>query len=377
MRRALVPRLADDADSDLAKFSTPADGFGALGSPASSEAPISVTTLKPSALEKIQEFLVRGERRQACHYALDEKLWAHAMVIASSLDRDVWQEVVKEFIRAELGSMGVKDDKTRPNNPRQGLLPTPTLDGHESLKVAYSLFAGQGAASGINIRPTPWITPDPYLNLVQAMLPPAPLSRTVNNNLVPPPPTPLGVTPVSPNFPGNVPKNVPAEVLAKWAETIAMMISNSASPETSAALTTLGDHLSVNQWIEAAHAWYGSNSCIHLYCGPLYTRFQLSTIPANISDRRPWISNNPFGPRGVCQSSYHPDLQQGSRFCGSFRDCGVCLLAFSTTKRTRTVSWISPLTAVQVDSSPPAGRVGTRPARNKVRRIDCTTSTRS
>lgn len=151
VRMALVPRLADDADSDLAKFSTPADGFGALGSLASNEVPVSVTTLKPSALEKIQEFLIRGERKQACHYALDQKLWAHAMVIASSTDRDAWQEVVKEFIRAELGSNEIRDDKSRPSDPRRGSLPTGTLNGRESLGVAYSLFAGQGAASGIII----------------------------------------------------------------------------------------------------------------------------------------------------------------------------------------------------------------------------------
>lgn len=146
-----MPRLANDADSDLAKFSTPADGFGGLGSLTPNEAPVSVTTVKPSALEKIQEFLIRGERKQACHYALDEKLWAHAMVIASSTDRDAWQEVVKEFIRAELGSTEVKDDKTRPDNPRRGSLPTPTSNGRESLRAAYSLFAGQGAACGICI----------------------------------------------------------------------------------------------------------------------------------------------------------------------------------------------------------------------------------
>lgn len=145
----MVPRLADDADSDLAKFSTPADGFGTSGNLASNEAPISVTTLNASALERIQELLIRGERRQACHYALDEKLWAHAMVIASSIDRDAWQEVVKEFIRAELGPGDVKDG-AKINDPRQGSFPNPTSNGHESLRVAYSLFAGQGATSGIH-----------------------------------------------------------------------------------------------------------------------------------------------------------------------------------------------------------------------------------
>jgi hypothetical protein len=151
VRRALLPRLGHDTDPDLTKFSAPADGFGASGGLVSKEEPLSVTTLKPSALEKIQEFLIRGERQQACHYALDEKLWAHAMVIASSIDRETWQETVKEFIRAELGSKDFKDDKTRSNDLRRGSLLTPTPNGREGLRVAYSLFAGQGAGSGITL----------------------------------------------------------------------------------------------------------------------------------------------------------------------------------------------------------------------------------
>jgi hypothetical protein len=86
---------------------------------------------------------------QACHYALDEKVWAHAMVTVSSIDRDTWLEVAKEFIRAELGSMEVKDDKPRPNDPRLGPLFTPTSNGRENLRVACSLFAGQDAGSGM------------------------------------------------------------------------------------------------------------------------------------------------------------------------------------------------------------------------------------
>ena len=158
-----MSRLADDADSDLAKFSTPADGFGALGNLVPDETAVSVTTLKPSALEKIQEFLIRGERRQACHYALDEKLWAHAMVIASSIDRDAWQEVAKEFIRAELGPKDIKDDRSRSSDPRQGSLPNQNSDGREGLRVAYSLFAGQGATSGIYTTPRSMVTADSFL----------------------------------------------------------------------------------------------------------------------------------------------------------------------------------------------------------------------
>jgi len=300
VRKALVPRLADDADPDLTKFSTPADGFGALGSLATNEAPVSVTTLKPSALEKIQEFLIRGERKQACHYALDEKLWAHAMVIASSTDRDAWQEVVKEFIRAELGSKEVRDDKPKPSDPRRGPLPTTTSNGRESLRVAYGLFAGQGATSGIYIYLASCGNSRLIFTPVQAMLPPAPLSRVVDNKLAPPPSTPLGVTPTSPHFAANLPTNVPVEVLARWAETVAMMISNPASPETSAALTALGDHLSANQWIEAAHAWYGFTLHIHPHYRYLHVHFQLLAVPTDISVRWSRVFYDPLGPRGVC-----------------------------------------------------------------------------
>ena len=94
------------------------------------------------------------------------------------------------------------------------------------------------------------------------MLPPATLTRPVDNKLAPPLSVPLGVTPVSPNFPGNAPTNIPVDVLAKWSETVAMIISGSPSPETSAALTAIGDQLSANQWIEAAHVWYGPTSCL-------------------------------------------------------------------------------------------------------------------
>jgi len=97
-----------------------------------------VTTLRATALDKIQEFLLRGERRQAYHYALDERLWAHAMIIASSVDKDAWKEVTSEFIRAELG---VTDEARLSSD-------VPLSNGREGLKVAYSLYSGQGAVAG-------------------------------------------------------------------------------------------------------------------------------------------------------------------------------------------------------------------------------------
>jgi hypothetical protein len=100
---------------------------------------LSVQTVKASALDTIQGLLAKGDRRAAYRYALDEQLWAHAMVIASSVDKEAWKEVVNEFIRSELNTQGVTDS-TGPDATASGA-------GREPLKVAYSLYSGQGAAS--------------------------------------------------------------------------------------------------------------------------------------------------------------------------------------------------------------------------------------
>lgn len=154
VRSALLPRLAESSpiaatDSSFGGFSPPiADAYSGLGLPTSDlvESPIAVSTLRPSALSKIQEFLLRGERRQAYHYALDERLWAHAMVIASSIDKDAWKEVVNEFLKSDLG---MKEEGGRlPAFSRVKETSQPLTNGREWLRVAYSLFSGQGPAAG-------------------------------------------------------------------------------------------------------------------------------------------------------------------------------------------------------------------------------------
>ena len=96
-----------------------------------------------SQLDKIEALLVRGDRRGAYHYAADENLWAHAMVIASSIDKEAWKEVVTEFVHSELsGGHAAAGASAVPNKP-------PSVDRREPLRVAYSLFAGQGSAAGM------------------------------------------------------------------------------------------------------------------------------------------------------------------------------------------------------------------------------------
>lgn len=145
MRAALLPSLDLSADVSAETLRTPALGFGsanaAPGYAHVNDSTIAISTLRRSHLDKIQDFLLRGERRAAYQYAADEKLWAHAMVIASSLDKEAWKEVVNEFVRSELAS-GSEDGLGRSQSAKSA------SSGKESLRVAYSLFAGQGAAAG-------------------------------------------------------------------------------------------------------------------------------------------------------------------------------------------------------------------------------------
>jgi hypothetical protein len=177
------------------------------------------------------------------------------MVIASSIDKDAWKEVVNEFLRTELG---VKDDGHRlPAMPKINGPPFQVTNGREWLRVAYSLFSGQGPAAGkvhqIDVFVVSKLTS--MTLIVQELLPPNQLSRTTSGLQVPASAA-SHISPMSPNFPPtSITANIPVESLSKWPETAAVMVSSPMLPDTSAALTALGDYLVSNGWVEAAHAW--------------------------------------------------------------------------------------------------------------------------
>ncbi|KAL6309244.1 Sec23-binding domain of Sec16-domain-containing protein [Sparassis latifolia] len=249
VRAALVPRMAapcSSADvlsdsSSLVDMRAPSSDISSMPYPVlassvqdANDPTLAVNTLRSSNLDKIQELLVRGDRRAACHYASDQRLWAHAMVIASSIDKDAWKEVATEFVRTELSSRDIGRSGEFSRSEHSKSVPS---SGREALRVAYSLFAGQGPAS------------------VQELLPPKPLVHSAPTLQIPL--SASSVTPISPNFPGSAEiMNLPVEVMSKWADTAAMIISNPMTAESSSTLTALGDQLAANQWFEAAHVCY-------------------------------------------------------------------------------------------------------------------------
>ncbi|OSX65080.1 hypothetical protein POSPLADRAFT_1135296, partial [Postia placenta MAD-698-R-SB12] len=245
VRTALVPRLTTSSPETLTTTSalsisghTDAQASQLSGSPFlgltpsqdPNDTPVAVHTVRASNLDKIQDFLLRGDRRAACHYASDEKLWAHAMVIASSIDKDTWKEVVTEFVRTELTT------NRHVSSVAEGSRATP--NGREPLRVAYSLFAGQGPVS------------------IQELVHPKPFAPSASTLQIPSS-SMTSITPMSASFPvAAEPLNIPPEVLAKWADTAAMIFTSPMTLETSSAFTALGDQLTNNQWYEAAHACY-------------------------------------------------------------------------------------------------------------------------
>ncbi|KAI0341617.1 hypothetical protein BDW22DRAFT_1332329 [Trametopsis cervina] len=243
VRAALLPNTESSPDASTATLVTPAAGtfelasssYGSLGqlSHDMKGTKLADHPLWSSQLDKIESFLVRGDRRGAFHYAADEKLWAHAFLIASSIDKEAWKEAVTEFVRSELRSAG-----TGTGLPTGLGGKSVNTDSREPLRVAYSLFAGQGGAC------------------VQELHPTKPLGAS-NHSLPVAPPTLTTVTPISAAFQQVVqPVTLPQDTLAKWPTTAAMIISGSLPTDCSAALTALGDHLALNNWIEAAHACY-------------------------------------------------------------------------------------------------------------------------
>lgn len=92
--------------------------------------------------------------------------------------------------------------------------------------------------------------------IVQELLPPKNLAKVGESvNLLAPPS--IQATPISPNFPKPaLAAHIPSEVLSKWAETAATIVSNATgNGEEWASLTALGDYLISNGWVEAAHVW--------------------------------------------------------------------------------------------------------------------------
>jgi hypothetical protein len=70
--------------------------------------------------------LLVGEQEKAVRYAMDAKLWSHALLISSSVGPELWKEVVQAFVS-------------------EGFTGPVSSASEQTLRIAYSMFGGSVA----------------------------------------------------------------------------------------------------------------------------------------------------------------------------------------------------------------------------------------
>ena len=169
-------------------------------------------TGKAEAVEELRKQLLHGEREQAVWHAVDTRLWAHAMLLSSTLDRSIWKQVSQEFVRQEVKTLG---------------------DNTESLSALYQIFAGN------------------WNDSMDELVPPS--ARA-------------GLQMVSKTASTGPTKNA-LDGLDRWRETLTLILSNR-TPDDGNALVSLGQLLASYGRTEAAHICYMFAKTPGLFGGP-------------------------------------------------------------------------------------------------------------
>ncbi|KAL0139054.1 Sec23-binding domain of Sec16-domain-containing protein [Mucor lusitanicus] len=202
----LRPTVTDVEESH---FALPAFNNSSNSNNANQQQPSSVD-LSDQVLSKIEHYLLNGDRIGAVDYAIQEDLWAHALIISSCVDKDLWQKVIKNFVDREMNCTPEMRQNRQFNN---------IAGNNQALRVIYSLFSGAGATAIHEF----------LANDVQH----------IN--------TPYGLQAVTPQ--------ADVSQLVKWRDTVAIILANRTGRDLEA-LTAFGDMMKEQGWIEAAHICY-------------------------------------------------------------------------------------------------------------------------
>lgn len=173
------------------------DGFSGQNNFQPQNAPAQPDAIDSRLIDSLRDNLILGDREKAVWGAVDNRLWGHAMIIASTVDKSVWKQVVQEFVRREVRS---------------------ATGNTESLAALYEIFAGNVEES------------------IDELVPPS--ARA-------------GLQMVSKVNGQESSKNT-LDGLDSWRDTLGMVLSNR-SPEDYQALLALGRLLLSYGRVEAAH----------------------------------------------------------------------------------------------------------------------------
>jgi len=192
LRHAIFPHLPEVG---------PEGPYGASFPTSVASAPLSIPSqpdaVDPHSVEELRNNLLQGDREKAVWGAVDRRLWGHAMIVASAMDKSIWKQVVQEFVRREIRSSG---------------------GNTESLAALYEVFAGNIEESIDELVP-------PSARAGHQLISKADGQGTTKNAL---------------------------NGLNSWRETLGLVLSNR-SPEDHQALLALGRLLASYGRTEAAH----------------------------------------------------------------------------------------------------------------------------
>ncbi|KAF3400106.1 COPII coat assembly protein sec16 [Penicillium rolfsii] len=193
LRQVFVPNLPElgPDGSVISPFGT-SSGFASQGASCQPD-----TVADSQWMEELRNLLLLGEREKAVWAAVDRRLWGHAMILASTMDRAIWKQAVQEFVRREIKS---------------------TAANTESLAALYEIFAGNVEES------------------VDELVPP---SARAGHQLI------------SMNDRHGSPKNA-LDGLNSWRDTVGLVLSNRSSDDQPS-LLALGRLLASYGRVEAAH----------------------------------------------------------------------------------------------------------------------------
>lgn len=152
------------------------------------------------AVETLRKRLLSGDRQSAVFHAMDNRLWSHALVISSTMERSMWSQVVREFVRQEVKTVG---------------------ENAESLSALYEIFGGNVEES------------------IDQLVPPS--ARA-------------GLQMISRVDTGGPTKNA-LDGLNRWKETLSLVLNNRSQGDHQA-LAALGKLLDDYNRVEAAHICY-------------------------------------------------------------------------------------------------------------------------
>ncbi|KAB8416364.1 hypothetical protein FH972_024883 [Carpinus fangiana] len=115
-------KLSGDPSVDLAVrqvLAPTSDTAGLSGGPSSSNP--KGETVSHEAINELGQNLLRGDREKAVWHAVDHLMWAHALLISSTLNPSIWKQVVQEFVRVEVRT---------------------SREGNQPMSALYNVFAG-------------------------------------------------------------------------------------------------------------------------------------------------------------------------------------------------------------------------------------------